>query len=93
MSPRPAIGLIIPTFGRDRIPDTAELLAFCRRAEELGFHSLWVIDRVLHRDAQMAHALTMLAYAAAVTKKIKLGAGVIMLPSRRVAMHVEKSCD
>lgn len=47
-----------------------------RRAEELGFHSVWTAE------AYGTDALSPLAYLAAVTKRIKLGTAVAQLAAR-----------
>ena len=67
--------------------------AFARRArmaEEGGFESIWVGDHIaLPTSAPddpydpRIEALTALTYLAAVTSKVRLGAGVIILPQRQ----------
>jgi F420-dependent oxidoreductase-like protein len=55
-----------------------------RRAEELGYHSVWTAE------AYGSDALSPLAYLAAVTSKIKLGTGVVQIAARTpaaTAMH------
>jgi probable F420-dependent oxidoreductase len=59
-----------------------------RRAEELGYHSLWTFQRLLsdvdgkwgeiYRSVQ--DPLTTLAYAAAVTSRARLGVAVVNMP-------------
>lgn len=77
----PRLGLIIPTNWGDDSPPQRELLRFVSRAEELGFDSLWVIDRLFH-DRGMPHPFVMLSHAAAVTERIGLGTGVVLLSVR-----------
>jgi F420-dependent oxidoreductase-like protein len=50
-----------------------------QRAEELGYDSVWTAE------AYGSDALSPLAYLAAVTKKIKLGSGIIQLAARTPA--------
>jgi probable F420-dependent oxidoreductase len=67
--------------------------AFARRAraaEEAGFESIWVGDHIaLPPDAPddaydaRLEALVALAYLAAVTERVRLGLGVIILPQRQ----------
>ncbi len=77
----PKLGLIIPTnFGPDA-PPTSDLSRFCARAEDLGFDSLWIIDRLFHQYG-VPHPFVMLSYAAAATQSIGLGSGVILLSVR-----------
>jgi probable F420-dependent oxidoreductase len=56
-------------------------MRFSRRAEELGFDSLWVIDRLFH-EYGVPHPFVMLSYAAAATERIGLGTGVVLLSVR-----------
>ena len=46
-----------------------------KKCEEMGLHSLWVIDRIAYDNLE---PLTLLAAAAAVTKKIRLGTSVLL---------------
>jgi probable F420-dependent oxidoreductase len=64
--------------------------ARARRAEEVGFESIWVGDHIaLPFDAPddprvpRIEALIALAHLAAVTERVKLGCGVIVLPQRQ----------
>jgi F420-dependent oxidoreductase-like protein len=50
-----------------------------QRAEELGYHSVWTAE------AYGSDAMSPLAYLAAVTKRIKLGTGIIQLAARTPA--------
>ena len=77
----PKLGLLIPTIWGSEVPKTEDLLDFCRRADALGFDSLWVISKLFHRN-HLAHPMTMLAYAAAVTQRIGLGTAVDLLNIR-----------
>jgi probable F420-dependent oxidoreductase len=70
---------------------TADALARrARAAEEAGFESIWVGDHIaLPPDAPddaydpRLEALVTLAHLAAVTRRVRLGAGVIILPQRQ----------
>jgi probable F420-dependent oxidoreductase len=69
-------------------PDT--MVREAKLAEEAGFEAIWVGDHVaLPRDlgdaAQVPRleALVALSYMAAVTTRVRLGAGVIVLPQRQ----------
>ncbi len=57
----------------------AYALTFCKKCEEMGLHSLWVIDRVAYDNLE---PLTFLVAAAAVTNKIRLGTSVLLLGLR-----------
>jgi F420-dependent oxidoreductase-like protein len=54
-------------------------VARVQRAEVLGYHSVWTAE------AYGSDALSPLAYLAAVTQRIKLGAGIIQLAARTPA--------
>lgn len=70
--------------------DPTLLAARARRAEQLGFESLWVGDHIaLPADSPdpatepRLEALTALTYLAAVTSTVRLGVGVLVLPQRQ----------
>ena len=54
-------------------------VALVQRAEELGYDTVWTAE------AYGSDAVTPLAYLAAVTKRIKLGTGVMQLAARTPA--------
>ncbi len=80
------LGLGLPVSGTWATPETMRHVA--TRADELGFDSLWAFQRLLHPvDGDWGAAyhsvqdpLTSLAYAAAVTSRIRLGVAVVMAP-------------
>jgi alkanesulfonate monooxygenase SsuD/methylene tetrahydromethanopterin reductase-like flavin-dependent oxidoreductase (luciferase family) len=78
----PKIGYLLPT--RERVmegrPETGSLLELAVRAENLGFDSVWVGDSLLARPRH--DPLTLLAAAAARTRKVALGTAVF-LPALR----------
>ncbi|HWP59355.1 MAG TPA: LLM class flavin-dependent oxidoreductase [Candidatus Acidoferrales bacterium] len=63
--------------------DPCYLANFARRAEELGAHSLWVLDRIAYDNLE---PLTALAAAAAVTKTVRLGTSVLLAATRQPAI-------
>lgn len=67
--------------------DPAALAARARRAEDAGFESLWVGDHILlppgTDEAPRLEAVTTLTYLAAVTSRVRLAAGVLVLPQRQ----------
>ena len=80
-------GLRIPSFALG--PRTASLQtmgAYLRRAEDLGFESAVTIDHLLLTPPAYActwlEAMTMLAALAGVTRTIRLGTMVLVLPLR-----------
>jgi alkanesulfonate monooxygenase SsuD/methylene tetrahydromethanopterin reductase-like flavin-dependent oxidoreductase (luciferase family) len=76
------IGYLLPT--RERVmegrPDPSPLLDLAKRAEELGFDSVWVGDSLLARPRH--DPLTLLAAVAARTHQVALGTAVF-LPALR----------
>src|SRR5262245_9490478 len=79
-------GLAIRNFvGPGEVPDIEAVYAYARRAEELGFESLWAWDHVLlgvEPSFPIVDSIAMLSAVAARTARIKLGTGVLVLPLR-----------
>lgn len=86
------IGVFLPSFiFRDgRRDHAAQLRAFARRAEELGFDSLWITDHVVtaHRfySVSWLDSLMTLSHVAAVTERVQLGTSILILPIRQPAI-------
>jgi probable F420-dependent oxidoreductase len=67
------------------LPDPYALIGYARRAEELGFDSVWVWDHIflgVDPPFPIIDSLTLLAAVAARTSRIALGTGVLILPLR-----------
>jgi probable F420-dependent oxidoreductase len=73
--------------------DPEVLVRVARAAEEAGFESLWTGEHVVLPDPQappspappelaMLDPALALAYAAAVTRRLRLGTGIVILPQR-----------
>ncbi len=84
------VGIYLPSFGYpadDGIDHADRLRRWCTRADELGFDSVWVTDHMLRARNMYAYTwlepLTTLAFAAAVTSRVTLGTGVLLLPLRQ----------
>ena len=75
-----AFGMSLPHRSPDSI-DREDVRAVAQRAEVLGFRDLWVTENTLDH-ATSFDPVGVLTYAAAVTRKIRLGASVIVLPVR-----------
>lgn len=75
------IGLLMPCSFADDPPGLATFVTFARQAEALGFHSLWVTDRIFH-TINIVDPLTLLACAAAVTSCLRLGTSVLLAALR-----------
>jgi alkanesulfonate monooxygenase SsuD/methylene tetrahydromethanopterin reductase-like flavin-dependent oxidoreductase (luciferase family) len=85
------LGVVLPTMSpRDGAP--GDVAAAARHAEELGFESVWVVDQLIAgTGVPLLDSVTSLAAAAAVTERVALGTGVLILPLRPVvwtAKHV-----
>ena len=75
------VGLLVPGSFREAPPKMPEFTEFFRRADQLGFHSLWVIDRIFH-EINVLEPMTLLTCAAAVTSRIRLGTSVLLFVFR-----------
>ena len=71
------LGLLVSGSFRSEPPQMEEFTQFFRRADDLGFDSLWVIDRIYH-DINILEPMTLLTCAAAVTSRIRLGTSVLL---------------
>jgi hypothetical protein len=85
-------GVFLPSFiipGREQ-SHPADVRRFARRAEELGFDSLWITDHIVtaHRFYQVSwlDSLITLSHVAAVTERVKLGTSILILPTRQPAV-------
>lgn len=81
-------GIWLPSFVRED-PGYARagtLRAFAEKAEDLGFDSVWTIDRPLRAEGlyrlSWLEPLTFLAHVAACTRRVKIGTAVLILPLR-----------
>jgi probable F420-dependent oxidoreductase len=86
------IGVFLPSF---LFPGTgpeeaAKLRAFARRAEELGFESLWITDHIVTAkrfySVSWLDALITLSHVAAVTERVRLGTSILIAPLRQPAV-------
>lgn len=62
-------------------PDPVRIQHFLQRAEELPFSAAWAIEQVIG-TAPVLESVTTLAYAAGVTKRLRLGVAVLIIPQR-----------
>ncbi|MBI3454357.1 MAG: LLM class flavin-dependent oxidoreductase [Candidatus Rokubacteria bacterium] len=61
--------------------DPAALRAFLSRAEALGYHSVWGQEQILGAAGTL-EPVTLLAHAAALTRRVRLGVAVLLTPLR-----------
>ncbi len=79
---RPArFAIAIPQVLSQPRADLAGLRTFLTRAEALGYHSVWVLEQILGQAASL-EPVTLLSYAAAVTRTLRLGSAVLLTPLR-----------
>jgi len=90
------LGLHLPQIGAAHENLAADIARIAARAENAGYASLWVSDHLLTPAAgasiaavEIMEPIVTLAYAAAVTKTIRLGTSVILVPYRG-AIHLAK---
>src|SRR5262245_56802983 len=80
------VGVFLPTFCGPEGRKGEAITSFARRAEELGFDSLWATDHLLHGsvfyDVAWLDPLLSLSYVAAVTRRVRLGTSILVIPTR-----------
>lgn len=87
------IGVVLPISESDgATPAYAEVRAYARRAEQLGFDSLWVFDHLLSRRPNdpatygIWECWTLLSALAEATSQVELGTIVLAVPFRNPAL-------
>lgn len=84
------LGLAVENFApADKELDMEAVVAYGRRAEELGFDSLWAWDHMFlgtRRPFPFLESLTTLAVLATATERVELGTGILVLPLRNAAV-------
>ncbi len=88
MSSDVRFGVFLPSYviPGEPAPTAAFLQDFARRAEDVGFYSVWVFDHLF--DAPPSYRvvfmepLTTLALVVGATRTIRLGTGILILPLR-----------
>ena len=91
-SPAMPFGIAVPQIFLDTPPDMPidmDLVRrFATRAEELGYHSLWVEERIIGKTAAL-EPIGLLSYLAALTEKVKLGTSMVIATTRN-PVHLAK---
>ena len=87
------LGIHLPQMGGGTAEDIARVAV---RAEQAGYHSLWVSDHLLVPETggnlppiEIMDPIPTLAFAAALTKNIRLATSVLVVPYRN-AIHLGK---
>jgi alkanesulfonate monooxygenase SsuD/methylene tetrahydromethanopterin reductase-like flavin-dependent oxidoreductase (luciferase family) len=82
--PAPDLGIFLPTMSASG-SRPGDVAAAARRAEALGFESVWVVDQLVGgTGVPLLDSGMALAAAAAATDRVRLGYGVAILPLRPV---------
>ncbi|MBM3607346.1 MAG: LLM class flavin-dependent oxidoreductase [Alphaproteobacteria bacterium] len=71
--------------------DYRRVIDMIREADDLGFHSIFMVEHHFTGIGQVSATLSMLAYLAAVTKRIRLGTGVTVLPWHNPVLVAEQA--
>lgn len=84
------IGLAVENFTpMSRRPDVDAIVAYSRRAEKLGYESLWAWDHMFlgtKRPFPFLESLSTLTVLATATESVELGTGILVLPLRGAAV-------
>lgn len=80
-------GVCLPTYPFGVQPSREVIEAVALAAERLGYDSVWASDHVLAprdkpRYGNLYEALTTLTYVAGITRRVRLGTSVLVLPQR-----------
>ena len=74
-------GIAIPQIFPDSPVDMGLVKGYVQRAEALSYDSLWVQEQIIGVTPNL-EPLSLLAYVAAITEKIRLGTAVLILTTR-----------
>jgi len=100
------IGVIFPQTEIE--PDVAAIRDYAQAAEDLGFAHVFIADHVLGADTRFhAHpslanysqdsvvheSMTMMGYLAAITEKVKLVTGILILPQRQTVLVAKQAAE
>ena len=79
------LAIAVPQTFPDGDIDLGMIRSYATRAEEIGYHSLWVAEQLVG-STPTPEPVAFLSYLAAVTSSIGLGAAVIIATTRNPAM-------
>ena len=86
---RVLFGVNLPQASQEVSPTANEIIEFAKLSESYGFHSLWVLERILHHTVSVLDPLSLLTFSSAVTKEIKLGTAIVMTPLRNPVLFAK----
>jgi alkanesulfonate monooxygenase SsuD/methylene tetrahydromethanopterin reductase-like flavin-dependent oxidoreductase (luciferase family) len=72
MATNARVGILVPGSFAGTPPTLLEFTAFFQCADDLGLHSLWVIDRIFH-TVNILDPMTLLTCAATVVQQALVG--------------------
>ena len=81
MSEKVRCGIAVPQVFLDGPVDMPLIGRWTRRAEELGFESLWTLESITG-DVPLLEPATLLSYISALTQRVRLGTSVMVAPHR-----------
>ena len=74
-------GVAIPQVFLDEPTDMALVSSWAKKAEDLGYDSLWVQEGIVG-SVPILEPVTLLSYVAAITDRVRLGTSVMVAPLR-----------
>ncbi|WP_433472310.1 LLM class flavin-dependent oxidoreductase [Spirillospora sp. CA-142024] len=80
-----------PRWRRDPARLYAFVLEMCEEAEHLGADSIWFTEHHRFEDDYLPQPLTFAAAAAARTRRVRLGTGILIAPLRKTAQLAEEA--
>ena len=79
------LGIAAPQTFPDGAVDLNLVRSYAQRAEEIGYHSLWVVEQLVG-STPTPEPVTFLTYLAAITERIRLGTAVVIATTRNPAL-------
>ena len=68
-----------------------DFIEYVQEADRLGFHSLFMVEHHFTGQGQVSASMTLLAYLAARTRRIRLGTAVVVLPWHNPVLVAEQA--
>jgi probable F420-dependent oxidoreductase len=106
MEPIVKVGAIFPQ--TEISTDLGAIHAFVQAVEEVGYDNIFIADHVLGADPEfhqhpslgrysyksvVHEPLTLMAYLAAITSRIRLSTGILILPQRQTALVAKQAAE
>jgi alkanesulfonate monooxygenase SsuD/methylene tetrahydromethanopterin reductase-like flavin-dependent oxidoreductase (luciferase family) len=68
-----------------------DYISYVQAAEDLGFHSVFIVEHHFTGFGQVSASMGILSYIAAITKRIRLGTAVVVLPWHNPVLVAEQA--